>query len=511
MPLRTTVLATVLLALLQLCTHALIKLQDVSAKAGLVHSMGPRTKYGGPSIADIDGDGYPDMFFIHHDSYFVELYFNKRDGTFSQQTLTWVDAHALSAFRHFPADKTMRFSLSRGGAYGSKPKPITIYGVATDRKISNISSTTGVLETTQGRGRSALYFPLRTRLDRGYTDVLVLNAANEQVTKEHQQGLEGYGGGRFVARKLKGFSKEPNWYGALTDFSGDGHMDLLSFQHLRVYSVTGYFKLTDVTDRVIPEELIPMRGVVAIVELDFDNDGLWDLYICRTRTGDLWWLPKNIHYDDVLLRNVGGRYVDVTKRAGIPQDGLSRGATVGDFDNDGLIDVIVVKFEGPSILLRNQGNGRFKVVNDIPERLVNAPGDMAQAVDYDRNGALDVVMSEGHTHDKKYGGYFRLFQNKLSKEARKNDFLLIRVGSSPLLTASSLHAVVIVKAGNITMMRRVGPAGVAVSPSYIELLHFGLGERELQRIDVRWLDGATYEKQLSKYDANKIMQVGVTS
>lgn len=247
-------------------------------------------------------------------------------------------------------------------------------------------------------------------------------------------------------------------------------------------------------------------GTVAVAELDFDNDGQWDLYVCRTRTGDLKWLPKNKQYNDYLLRNVNGKYFDVTKSAGLPQDGMSRGATVGDFDNDGHIDILVVKYSGPSVFLRNRGDGKFEVQKDVPKRLLDAPGDMAQAVDFDRNGALDVVMSEGHTHDETNGGYYRIFKNKLSSLAIKNDYLLVRVGSSPNFASSSLHAVVTVFAGNLKMVRRVGPAGVAVSPSNIELLHFGLGKNKLNKVQVRWYDGTTKDYYNAK--PNSIITVG---
>lgn len=110
------VLEALILVLLASITHAWINLQDVSVDAGLKYSFGAKTKYGGPSIADLDGNGYQDLLLLHHDSYHMEVYFNLGNGKFSRQTLTWTDAHSLAPFRYQPTDKAMYFSLSQGGA-----------------------------------------------------------------------------------------------------------------------------------------------------------------------------------------------------------------------------------------------------------------------------------------------------------------------------------------------------------------------------------------------------------
>lgn len=504
MALPNKLLLVLLVAKLALSVHAWIALQDVSISAGLKYFFGAKTKYGGPSIADVDGDGHQDMFFIHHDSYFIEVYFSKGDGTFSRETLTWRDSHAISPFRYSPKDRAMHFSLSQGGSNGKNPKPMNMFKVSTDKTIANVSLQFGITTNTRGRGRSALYLPLRLSITKSTPDVLVLNGPNRNFELNHQKGLAAVNG-KFLDRNLRGFATERNWYAALTDVDGDGRMDVLSYHDLRLYKITGYFQLQDITASAFPPGM-EMRGTVAIAELDFDNDGQWDLYVCRTRTGDLKWLSNTVQYTDYLLRNVGGRYVDVSQSAGLLQDGMSRGVTVGDFDNDGLIDLLVVKWQGPSVFLRNLGNDKFSIEHDVPARLEGAPGDMAQAVDYDRNGALDIVMSEGHTHDKSNGGFFRLFKNNLSAVASQNNYILVRVGSSPSESVSSQHAVATVFAGDIKMMRRVGPAGVAVSPSYIELLHFGLGKRTVDKVEVSWRDGSSLT--IDKVETNSILTVG---
>ena len=62
----------------------------------------------------------------------------------------------------------------------------------------------------------------------------------------------------------------------------------------------------------------------------------------------------------ILYRNLGnGRFRDISETAGpgITQPAVSRGCAFGDFDNDGLVDVVVNNLDGPPSLLRNECRG----------------------------------------------------------------------------------------------------------------------------------------------------------
>ncbi|HEX7086056.1 MAG TPA: CRTAC1 family protein [Vicinamibacterales bacterium] len=115
---------------------------------------------------------------------------------------------------------------------------------------------------------------------------------------------------------------------------------------------------------------------------DYDNDGWLDLFITNGAVNIVEKLrgdPVPYRMPDLLFRNVGdGRFEDVSKQAGpaLARLEVGRGAAFGDIDNDGDIDVLVNKNDGPVRLLLNQvgnqaswlqldlrqpGNNRFAV------------------------------------------------------------------------------------------------------------------------------------------------------
>ena len=94
--------------------------------------------------------------------------------------------------------------------------------------------------------------------------------------------------------------------------------------------------------------------------LDYDNDGWLDLMIANGHVYDnIALLDKTTTYRQPtqLFRNDKGRLlVDMSGRAGpdLPRPLVGRGLAVGDFDNDGRVDALVVDSEGTPLLLRNE-------------------------------------------------------------------------------------------------------------------------------------------------------------
>ncbi len=69
--------------------------------------------------------------------------------------------------------------------------------------------------------------------------------------------------------------------------------------------------------------------------------------------------PKGEEPTNHLYRNNrDGTFTDVTEKAGLVRHGWGQGVCVGDYDNDGNLDLFVTYF-GKNVLYHNNGNGTF--------------------------------------------------------------------------------------------------------------------------------------------------------
>ena len=139
----------------------------------------------------------------------------------------------------------------------------------------------------------------------------------------------------------------------------------------------------------------PMCGGIAL--LDYDNDGRLDIFF--TNGARLPQLDKaDASFENALLRNKGGgTFEDASLKAALSgrQLGYSLGAAAGDYDNDGWTDLFVVG-SSRNTLYRNRGNGSFADVTSVSGLNTQPPGTLgvqAAWVDYDNDGLLDLVVS----------------------------------------------------------------------------------------------------------------------
>ena len=139
----------------------------------------------------------------------------------------------------------------------------------------------------------------------------------------------------------------------------------------------------------------PMCGGVAVI--DYDNDGNMDLFF--TNGAKLPELRKTgQEYFNALLRNRGdGTFEEVTAKAGLAGAslGYSFGAAVGDYDNDGHEDIFIAN-AGRNALYHNNGDGTFTDVT-VGSGLDQKPKDVlsvgAAWFDFDNDGLLDLIVS----------------------------------------------------------------------------------------------------------------------
>lgn len=419
-----------------------------------------------------------------------------------------------------------------------------------NRTITDVSLSSGDIMKAFGRGRTTLFLPLRTnpRKKVRRPDVLVLGANTDG---DHHYALQIDARRMFKFRKLRGlnettvgFRKVKNSHAVVTDVDNDGTLEIVSFKTFSIWRLVRDFTLEDVTASLLPSRPGAAGnryvGTAGVAELDYDNDGWWDLFLTRSPTAQLYWVKKRpIH--DALLHNVNGRgYEDVTGMTGVPIGNItySRGVTTGDFDNDGYVDIVLCDYRPnatrPYIFLHNvaspDGSGRrvFNARYDIPglrtrgngrvnkgERLkknagYGINGDGVTAVDYDLDGLVDLILSEGDWFDETRGGRYRVLRNVWrGKGNNRNGYLLVRVKNGPRRRASSMHAVVRVRTDNgLTMMRRVGSPGTMVSNSLVETVHFGVGKAErVLNVSVTWVDGSV--RYMENVEINQRISFGV--
>jgi len=135
----------------------------------------------------------------------------------------------------------------------------------------------------------------------------------------------------------------------------------------------------------------------AVAALDYDDDGWVDLLFLNGAPS-----PGHVRSDPAtfnrLFRNTGeGRFVDVTPESGLSGAGIEgypQGVAVGDYDNDGYVDVLVTNY-GDNVLYHNEGDGRFTDVTDEAGVAMSGHPLKASAawLDYDNDGYLDLFVT----------------------------------------------------------------------------------------------------------------------
>jgi len=207
---------------------------------------------------------------------------------------------------------------------------------------------------------------------------------------------------------------------AVGDYDRDGDLDLYLLNQMGIANGLwrndvnpGHLGFTDVTVEAGVGDT--GFGKVAVFA-DLDNDGWQDLLLVNDDRDGFAYPTCRIY------RNDHGSFTDVTDGSGFAPAGVIKGGTcLGDYDNDGLLDVYVTLWlfygtQGPSVwpgynrLYRNLGDFKFQDVTlDVGLGMLGRDSFSCAFADFDNDGDSDLYVAIDHSSDAYYrndGGAF---------------------------------------------------------------------------------------------------------
>ena len=342
---------------------------DVTEKAG----VGDKGFGFGCSAADFDKDGDLDLYVLNYGP--NVFYRNNGDGTFADisessglanpswsLSAPWFDYDGdgdldvyVANYLEYDSGKFRSYYAAAGypGPLSYRGQPDTLYRNNGDGTFTDVTKAAGIFQPN-GRAMSATLTDLNND---GFLDIYIPNDAMENYyfkntgkgTFENEglmMGLAFGEGGQGVS------SMGP----AIGDIDRDGWLDIyipdMGYGCL-LMNRKDYFE-----DRTEPANLAVVCGQYTGwggVLFDYDCDGYLDIFVAN----------GNAHHEyteeDVIMRNDGtGNFVDVADKSGpyFREKYVGRGATYGDYDNDGDLDLLVINLNDSPRLLRNDGGNR---------------------------------------------------------------------------------------------------------------------------------------------------------
>ena len=357
---------------------------DVTAKAGLAGAG-----YGsGVAVGDYDNDGRPDIFLANVTG--NQLFHNNGDGTFTDVTAKaglsgaklngkkmwsvgagWFDYNNDGKLDLFVVNYCVwevnrdPVCLLKEGVRGfCHPKlyaPLhnTLYRNNGDGTFTDVSAETGIAQAF-GKGMSVAFADYDGD---GFLDAFVANdtTPNFLFHNLHGKRFEEVAVQAGVAYSADGASLS-GMGSDFKDVNNDGLPDIwyttVEHEEFPLALNTGKGDFIDMT---------VANGLAGTTDMsgwgngmvDFDNDGLKDLFVARANVMDniSEAIPAR-HYPEpnAVFRNLGGgKFKDVSATAGadFQKEAAHRGVAFGDLDNDGRVDMVVSVLNGPAQIFHN--------------------------------------------------------------------------------------------------------------------------------------------------------------
>lgn len=355
---------------------------DVTEKAGVAAGG-----YGmGVAVGDYNGDGFPDLYVSQYGRSI--LYRNNGDGTFTDVTekaglaapgwatsAVWFDYDNDGKLDLFVC-RFVDYDKLKGKFCGDKqtgqnyycipsiydPMPSWLFHNNGDGTFSDVSREAGI-----GQSLGKAWGVVATDINNdGWMDLFVANDTVPNFLFQNRNGkFEDIGLAADVAFSLEGLPRSSMGVDS-ADYDQDGWQDLfVANVDQQMYSL--YHNNHDLTfdDMAIPlgiGRLTRLMSGWGLKFFDYDNDGNLDLFLANGHPDDqIEKHSPNVKYKEpfILLHNNGTGFDDVSSSAGpaFKKAFASRGMAIGDFNNDGAIDVLVAVNNGAPILLRNVAAG----------------------------------------------------------------------------------------------------------------------------------------------------------
>lgn len=355
---------------------------DVTEKAG-VGSGG----YGqGVAVGDFDGDGWPDVYLTQYGRSI--LYRNNHDGTFTDVTeragvaapgwsssAVWFDYDNDGKLDLFVC-RFVNYSKEKNKICGNQelgvrycipsvydPMPSWLFHNNGDGTFTDVSKKSGI-GNLPGKAWGAVATDINND---GRMDLFVANdtVANFLFANRGNGKFEEIGLQAGVAYSAEGGARSGMGVDS-ADYDQDGWMDLFvdNVDH-EMYSLYHSNHDESFTDVAVPNGIANATYMMSgwgVKFFDYDNDGNIDLFIANGHPDDkIGEQYSAVTYREPLLlfRNTGGgfqhTFENVSTRGGplFTERFAARGMAVGDFDNDGGVDVLIAVNNGAPLLLRN--------------------------------------------------------------------------------------------------------------------------------------------------------------
>jgi hypothetical protein len=356
---------------------------DVTEEAGVAGAF-----FGmGVAVGDYDNDGFPDLYVTSYGR--TTLFHNSGDGTFTDVTessglaidgwttsAAWfdydgdghLDLFVCSYVRHGLDSRASCGASKHGRRYYCVPRifeptPSRLYRNEGDGTFSPAGIGTAIAAAPgKALGVVAADFD-----DDGRMDLFVANDTVQNYLFANR------GGGRWEERGLAAgvalseHGRARSGMGVdAADYDGDGRLDLfvanIDHELFSLYRNQGDGSFVDEARANGIASATRLVSGWGVRFFDADNDGRVDLFLANGHPDDMIdGSGTGVRYAEppLLFHNEGGRYRDASREAGtvFAKPLTARGLAAGDYDNDGLTDLLVANNGAPPILIRNESSG----------------------------------------------------------------------------------------------------------------------------------------------------------